>query len=236
MDIVLTDGADTRTFSPGELEPGFSIFGLRGADTITGSSSAEVIFGGKDNDVILSGGGNDEVNGQNEQDIIDGGENNDILRGGKLNDLISGGGGSDVLSGDAGADLLVGTTGPDTFVISEDPDEPLAGEYILGFDGSEDRIALGGGLTPADIIIQPTNVDANDLFPRLPQGTPIQDLASLATDAGDPDLLNFSPEIENFLVSTTSGELLALVPQTTEAAIRASFVRADLFDLSISEF
>ncbi|MGD1704696.1 hypothetical protein [Dapis sp. BLCC M229] len=82
MDIILTDGNDVRTLSPGELGPSDSLFALRGNDDVTGSSSNETMFLGKGNDVARGTGGNDEINGNNEQDLITGSDRDDTVRAG----------------------------------------------------------------------------------------------------------------------------------------------------------
>ncbi len=73
-----------------------------------------------------------QTGGGDGDDYVLGGDGDDVLTGGAGTDILCGGDGADVLIGDAGADWFVfafGDTGRDT---------------VLGFDGTEDGIALSG--------------------------------------------------------------------------------------------
>ena len=178
-DIILTDGDDVRSLSPGELEPGDSLFALRGGDDITGSSSSESMFLGKDNDVAKGEGGNDEINGNNEGDVVAGGDGNDTVRGGKDSDVVIGGLGNDSVYGDRGQDILVGNGGADTFVLFADStlppgnpgsEFPAEGDQLLDYNPSEgDRIGLIG-LTANDITFNSISTRSREFLPLLPPG------------------------------------------------------------------
>ncbi|NES75569.1 MULTISPECIES: calcium-binding protein [unclassified Okeania] len=224
VDILLTDSPDSRTFSPGELLPGFSIFGLRGDDILTGSSSNEVMFLGKGNDQAFLEGGDDEVNGNNEQDFIIGGAGNDTLRGGKDRDLVVGGPGDDLLLGDRGADGLIGNEGADTFGLFAD-DTGDGPDLLLDFDAAEgDRLALLGGLRPDEIVIQEIPTPNRDVFFAVfPPGLSLQEI--LQNTQIPQDLFNVAPpEVANFELLTPSGQAIAQVFLTTEADIRSSLI------------
>ncbi|MGD1807107.1 calcium-binding protein [Dapis sp. BLCC M126] len=223
VDILLTDGDDNRTFSPGELLPGFSIFGLRGNDILTGSSSNEVMLLGKGNDQAFLEEGDDEANGNNERDFIIGGAGNDTLRGGKDRDLIAGGQGNDVLFGDRGADGVIGNEGADTFVLFAD-DTGDGPDILLDFNAAEgDRLALLG-LRPEDIVIEEIPLPGREpLFALFPPGLSLQEI--LQNTQIPQDIFNVAPpELRNFELQTPSGQAIAQIFLTTEADIRNGLV------------
>lgn len=226
MDIVLTDGGDNSILSPGELQPGFALYALRGRDTVTGSTADEIIYAGKDNDDISSGGGNDLVNGNNEQDFIDGGDGNDTVRGGKGSDVVIGGNGNDFIYGDRDADIIVGNDGSDTFILFADSTLPpeSQGDLLVDFDPINDGDRLGLlGLTPDEIVIQEASILRDDFFPLLPTGTTAAQLVERAQIP--PDILDTPPQGRSaFALLTPSGESLALIANTTEAEIRSGLV------------
>jgi hypothetical protein len=102
----VTQTATTVTGSPADdtidctsANPGKTINGNAGNDTITGTSEADTINGGDGNDTITGGAGNDTLNG------------------GLGNDTISGSGGNDTLAGpsnDGSPDSLDGGDNTDT--------------------------------------------------------------------------------------------------------------------------
>ncbi|MGD1704687.1 calcium-binding protein [Dapis sp. BLCC M229] len=228
MDILLTDGPDSRTFLPGELQPGFSIFGLRDDDILTGSDSDEIMFGGKGADQLFLEGGNDQANGNNERDLIVGGAGNDIIRGGKDVDLLIGGPGDDILYGDRGVDGPIGSEGADTYVLLVDNNATDGGDLLLDFKPEEgDRLALvGDDLRPEDIVLVevPTEeTSRNDFFPLFPPGLSLEEAIGLTQIP--QDLFNVAPEgVTNFELQTPGGQAIARIFLTTEADIRNSFV------------
>ncbi|NES03231.1 MAG: hypothetical protein F6K22_10450 [Okeania sp. SIO2F4] len=233
VDIILTDGPDTRTLSPGELGPGDSLFALRGNDDVTGSSSNETMFLGKDNDVVRGGGGNDEINGNNEQDLITGGDGNDTVRGGKDSDVVIGGLGNDSIYGDRGADQLVGGGGADTFVLFADSTLPPGsrGDQLLDYNLAEgDRIGLIG-LTASDITLNATPGlrSTEVLLPLLPPGISTDTI--LGEFGLGPVLQNAANPSTNLLDGIqiiANGQVLATVYNTTEADILSGITTVNL--------
>lgn len=222
MDIILTDGSDSRTFLTGELQSGFSIFALRGADTLTGSSGNEVILGGKDNDQIFLEGGNDEANGNNEQDQIFGGAGNDTLRGGKDNDLLVGDSGNDLLFGDRGGDVVFGGEGADTFALLDDDSSTNARDIILDFDPSEgDRLTLLGNLTPENIVIREIILGGDDVISLLPSGTDIAQVGRILDEEFQTNVGNVVPSYEVF---APNGDSIAAIAFTTPQEILNNIV------------
>ena len=72
MSVTVTD----------EAEPGRTINGTNGRDTLTGTSGPDVIHGRNGPDTILAGDGNDRVFGNNGADTLVGGRGDDRLAGG----------------------------------------------------------------------------------------------------------------------------------------------------------
>ncbi|NJN60322.1 MAG: peptidase S8, partial [Coleofasciculaceae cyanobacterium RL_1_1] len=111
------------------------------------------------------------------------------LFGGQDSDTLSGGAGDDRLSGDRGKDVLTGGSGRDRYIIGagdEEVDRDLA-DIITDFsveDGEE--IELGLGLTPADLVLEPSLISGLGVTLRIQatgaalafvQGVTVEDLA-----------------------------------------------------------
>ena len=82
--------------------------------TINGDNGSNSIVGGPGNDKIAAGNGDDYVNGGDGDDTLSGGNGNDILIGGRGNDVLDGANGDDALEGGGGNNQLSGGNGSDT--------------------------------------------------------------------------------------------------------------------------
>jgi Ca2+-binding RTX toxin-like protein len=122
----VTQTATTVTGSPADdtidctsANPGKTINGGAGNDTITGTSEADTINGGDGNDTITGGAGNDTLNGGLGIDTVSGSGGNDNLVG-PSND-----GSSDSLDGGDGTDTCQGPApDPDTHASCENTSTP----------------------------------------------------------------------------------------------------------------
>ena len=94
------------------------------ATVVTGTSANDTIdCGGANPGKTVNGlGGNDTITGTVFVDSINGGAGNDTMTGGIGNDILSGGNGNDTITGSAGNDMLSGGTGDDTMTGSEGDD------------------------------------------------------------------------------------------------------------------
>ncbi|MDX6680652.1 MAG: hypothetical protein QOG94_691 [Solirubrobacteraceae bacterium] len=112
--VTGTTGNDTIDCSM--ANPGKTIDGFGGDDTITGTQFDDVITGGEGNDTITGLGGNDTLDGNQGNDTISGGEGNDTITGSEGNDSLSGEGGNDFVDGGDNDDTLSGGTGTNTLI------------------------------------------------------------------------------------------------------------------------
>ena len=233
VDIILTDGPDLLTLSPGELGPSDRLLSLRDNDDITGSNSDEIMFLGRNSDIGRGGGGNDNINGNNDRDVVTGDDGDDTVRGGKDSDIVIGGLGNDEVWGDRDADILVGGAGADTFVLFADSSLPpgSTGDQLLDFNPAEgDQIALIG-LTANDITFNSTpGVLSRDLVALF--STEI----STETILGEFGLLQIFGEVANPSTNLldgiqiiANGQVLATVfNNTTEADILGAITTINL--------
>ena len=109
-------------------------------------------------DRIEASAGQDELYGLSGNDTLDGGAANDHIDGGTGQDSLRGGDGNDRLIGGQGDDTLYGEAGANVF------------EYALG-DGRDtiygstlDRLELGPGITPAEVIVRGSSYNNARLY------------------------------------------------------------------------
>jgi Ca2+-binding RTX toxin-like protein len=154
---VLVSATDTFGASRSQLihvtvtdvaEPGQTIQGGNGNDTLPGTTGNDTIDGGNGNDTINGGDGNDNISGGNGNDVLVGGRGDDILAGGNGDDVLDGGIGNNQLAGGNGNDVfhawtgnntIAGGTGNDTFAFG-----PQFGDNIVTDFGSGDHIEFDG--------------------------------------------------------------------------------------------
>jgi VCBS repeat-containing protein len=99
---------------------------------------------------LNGGNGVDTLNGTAGNDRLDGGNGKDTLNGGAGNDSLIGGNGDDVLRGGTGNDTLNGGNGADRFVLASGEGT----DTIQDFQNGTDKIALAGGITYSQLLIQ----------------------------------------------------------------------------------
>ncbi|NJM63966.1 MAG: calcium-binding protein [Oscillatoriales cyanobacterium RU_3_3] len=128
------------------------LFGNTGEDSLNGGLGNDSLYGGRDNDALDGQEDNDLLFGNLGADVLVGNAGNDRIFGGRDSDVLSGLVGADFLSGDLGFDVLIGGFGNDTLVLR---DETVTDsfDYLRDFIPGEDKIALGGGLSFADLDI-----------------------------------------------------------------------------------
>jgi len=85
-------------FFDAEGDPGDTMQGHSGRDTLIGADGDDRLNGGTDRDVLTGGGG---------ADLLMAGSGDDLLNGDAGNDTLDGQGGADLVFGDAGDDVLV---------------------------------------------------------------------------------------------------------------------------------
>ncbi|WP_281287823.1 calcium-binding protein [Phreatobacter stygius] len=125
-------------------EPGKTISGTWGYDTLEGTTGADIIRGLAGNDQLSGLAGNDRLNGGGGHDTLTGGAGDDTLLGGAGRDTLNGGAGNDVLNGGRGADTLDGGDGDNT---------------LTGGAGNDIFVANAGGIdTVTDFSV------GNDVF------------------------------------------------------------------------
>ena len=94
-------------------------------------------------------------------------EANDRIVGFATNDTLNGGGGDDRIYGGSGNDTLGGGTGNDTLADESGNDayayNPGDGNDLIIDDFGTDRVTLGSGITPADVVLTRSIGDENDL-------------------------------------------------------------------------
>jgi serralysin len=217
------DGNDAVVGSvDGEL-----IFGNLGQDTLLGSGGNDSLLGGRDNDIIRGQEEDDLLSGNIGNDIVEGGGGNDSLFGGQNNDALAGGDGNDTLSGDFGVDVLIGGTGQDLFVLRSDNTSSLAefsvgggnADVLIDLNPLEDRIALTGGLTEANLITLELN---NQPVPTSPELQALIDAGLLSLPSIDPD--------GNGLVNGTligingTGQFLGVALNVTPLDLQGKFI------------
>lgn len=154
------DGDDTvRGSSDSEL-----VNGNAGKDVLFGGEGTDFLQGGQDDDRVYGDSGDDTLNGNRGKDLVDGGTGNDFLRGGRDDDLLIGAQGNDTLIGDLGKDVLTGGSDSDIFVLRADAAAAKSNEtdIIIDFDKVNDRIGLTGGLSEANIILEPFTLSVRE--------------------------------------------------------------------------
>ncbi|HDX0838830.1 TPA: hypothetical protein RNS87_003271 [Stenotrophomonas maltophilia] len=125
-----------------------------------GTAASEVMIGGDNGEFIYGMGGDDTITGGSAGDNIRAGLGDDVVHGGAGDDMLRGGEGADQLHGGIGDDTLIGGFGDDSFHFNAgDGHDTIMDAWPYGspyddLDGSGfDRLYLGEGLTPADVVV-----------------------------------------------------------------------------------
>ena len=130
------DKDDIHAYDDGDV----MYHGLAGDDTL---------YGGKGNDKLYGDGGNDILAGRDGDDLIDGGTGNDYLLGDAGNDVLIGGEGNDEIKGGTGNDTYIFNRGDGVDTVEETD----------GFD----KICLGEGITPDDVVARVSLVNSDEV-------------------------------------------------------------------------
>ena len=125
-----------------------------------GTAADEVLVGDDAGEWIYGMGGNDHITGGAGDDKIRAGLGDDVVYGGGGDDTLRGGTGADHLHGGIGNDALLGGYGDDSFYFNAgDGWDTVADGWANGspYDdldgGGFDRLYLGEGLSPADVVV-----------------------------------------------------------------------------------
>src|SRR5437868_136389 len=94
-------------------------------------------------------------------------QNNDVIVGTTGADTLSGLGGNDTLTGGLGDDALDGGGGSDTFVYNAGDGNDTITDSTT-FDGATDKLVLGAGLSPSNLVINRNGTDITLSFSNQP--------------------------------------------------------------------
>lgn len=149
FDIVLEVGDNLITLIGALKHPDNSVEKIVFSDGTVWNHSYLIssLTSGTDNDDSISGDWNSNIIfGKDGDDIIYGNNGNDTITGGKGNDIISGGNGTDIIIYDLG-----------------DGNDVLIANHPSNMGVQSDKIVLGIGILPEDVIISQVN-SANDIL------------------------------------------------------------------------
>jgi Ca2+-binding RTX toxin-like protein len=161
--------ADGTTWSHADLMQR-ALVATSGDDIFYAGTLPMTLSGGAGNDTLTGSNGIDTISGDAGNDLIDARDGDDVVSGGAGDDTLKAGGGADDISGGAGTDRLEGAGGNDVYrynlgdgqdTIYDSNEGWSYGSWTL-FDGGNDRLELGAGITPADIAV--VQQGANDVL------------------------------------------------------------------------
>jgi len=113
------------------------LVGNRGDNRLDGKAGDDILLGQAGDDTLLGGTGLDALDGGAGDDVLDDGDGAGFLAGGRGDDTLRLGGGADVIAFNRGD----------------------GADRILGGDGQNDSLSLGGGIRLADIRLQKSGKD-----------------------------------------------------------------------------
>lgn len=135
------------------------ITGTNDKDDIYAYDDGDVVYHGlAGNDTLHGGKGNDKLYGDDGDDVLAGRDGDDLLDGGTGNDYLLGDAGNDVLIGGEGNDEIRGGTGNDTYIFNRGDGVDII-EETDGFD----KICLGEGIAPDDVVARVSLVNSNEV-------------------------------------------------------------------------
>ena len=135
------------------------ITGTNDKDDIYAYDDGDVMYHGLAGDDTLYGGkGDDKLYGDDGDDVLAGRDGDDLLDGGTGNDYLLGDAGNDVLIGGEGNDEIKGGTGNDTYIFNRGDGVDTI-EETDGFD----KICLGEGIAPDDVVARVSLVNSNEV-------------------------------------------------------------------------
>ena len=123
-------------------------------NVMTGVGSSDVIIGGAGDDIINGNSGNDTLWGEADNDTLNGNDGDDTLFGQSGNDILQGGKGNDTLYG--------GENGNDTYIFNKGDGKDIFQDisHTGQDDGAlNDKIILGTGLAPDDLLLKRSGTD-----------------------------------------------------------------------------
>ena len=136
-----------------------NITGTNDRDEIYAYDGGDVVYHGlAGNDMLHGGKGNDKLYGDDGDDVLAGRDGDDLLDGGTGNDYLLGDAGNDVLVGGEGNDEIKGGTGGDTYIFNRGDGVDII-EETDGFD----KICLGEGIAPDDVVARVSLVNSNEV-------------------------------------------------------------------------
>ena len=136
-----------------------NITGTNDRDEIYAYDGGDVVYRGlAGNDTLHGGKGDDKLYGDDGDDVLAGRDGDDLIDGGTGNDYILGDAGNDVLIGGEGNDEIKGGTGSDTYIFNRGDGVDII-EETDGFD----KICLGEGITPDDVVARVSLVNSNEV-------------------------------------------------------------------------
>ena len=136
-----------------------NITGTNDKDGIYAYDDGDVVYHGlAGNDTLHGGKGNDKLYGDDGDDVLAGRDGDDLIDGGTGNDYILGDAGNDVLIGGEGNDEIKGGTGNDTYIFNRGDGVDII-EETDGFD----KICLGEGIAPNDVVARVSLVNSNEV-------------------------------------------------------------------------
>mgnify|MGYP001015320616 CR=1 FL=1 len=135
------------------------ITGTNDKDDMYAYDDGDVVYHGLAGDDTLYGGkGNDKLYGDDGDDVLAGRDGDDLIDGGIGNDYLLGDAGNDVLIGGEGNDEIKGGTGNDTYIFNRGDGVDII-EETDGFD----KICLGEGIAPNDVVARVSLVNSNEV-------------------------------------------------------------------------
>ena len=141
VQVTASDGdsatSDIFAIDVDASNPGETVNGSNGKDTITTGDGDDIVDGGNGKDTITTNDGDDFIDGGNGKDTIDAGDGNDTIIGGTGNDDIDAGSGDDTIDATDGYDTVDAGSGDDTITIDYG--------FGAGDDGSESGSGSGSG-------------------------------------------------------------------------------------------
>jgi Ca2+-binding RTX toxin-like protein len=158
--------ASTLSISPATLTNILYGTGTDAGDSLYGYAGADVEIGGGGNDYLYGYAGNDTLSGGLGADYLVGDVGNDVENGDIGNDTLYGGDGADTLTGGGADDYLQGDEGADTYVFNVGDGQDTINDYQV--TAAADKIVLGAGFTPANVILSLDGVDMIISFSNSP--------------------------------------------------------------------
>ena len=115
-------GSDDDDKSDDPEQPGETLSGSDGSDSLSGQAGDDLILGLDGDDTLQGNLGDDTIRGGFGDDIVDGSPGDDELHGGAGNDIVFGLTGDDTMFGGRGDDVVLGAEDNDSISLGEGDD------------------------------------------------------------------------------------------------------------------